>query len=322
LAKDPSVLVFTETTSNLHHDSFFPSIDKLIAPLNTEEFKDLQPDLLLTFGGMVVSKKVKVFLRAHKPITHWHVDQKKANDTFFSLTSHLRGTPNKFLSQLLPKAILTSNGYQETWKDVMQKRREKHGTYLQGIPFCDFKAFNALLQSVPNNTVLQLGNSSTIRYTQLFDVNPTLEVYCNRGTSGIEGSTSTAVGSAVASAKQTVFMTGDLSFLYDSNALWNDHIPNNFRIIVINNSGGGIFRILPGPKDTKNFDTYFETKHQLDASMLCEMYHFKYMKAVDEVSLNQALNTFYDSSHTPKLLEVFTPSKVNDAILLEYFKVI
>ena len=122
--------------------------------------------------------------------------------------------------------------------------------------------------------------------------------------------------------QRTTFITGDLSFFYDSNALWNNYIPNNFRIIVINNKGGGIFRILPGHKNTENFDTFFETKHHLTAKQLCEMYGFDYHNAADEASLGNELVAFYETSKRPKLLEIFTPSRSNDEILLDYFKFI
>ena len=95
-----------------------------------------------------------------------------------------------------------------------------------------------MLKSIPDNYILQVENSSAIRYTQLFNLNKTLNVYCNRGTSGLDGSTSTSVGCAVVSKKPTVFITGDLSLLYDSNAFWNNYIPNNYRVIVINNNDG------------------------------------------------------------------------------------
>jgi 2-succinyl-5-enolpyruvyl-6-hydroxy-3-cyclohexene-1-carboxylate synthase len=145
-------------------------------------------------------------------------------------------------------------------------------------------------------------------------------VFCNRGTSGIDGSTSTAIGCAVANTKQTTFITGDLSFFYDSNALWNNYIPNNFRIIVVNNEGGGIFRILPGHKNTDNFDYFFETKHHLTAKQLCEMYGFEYIIAHNEQDLDSDLKSFYQKSKQPRLLEVFTPRTENDSILLDYFK--
>lgn len=323
LADDDSILVFTETTSNLHHPDFFPGIDKIIAPLEELELKALQPDILLTFGGLVVSKKIKAFLRKYKPEHHWHVDLYGANDTFFCLDKHIRLSINTFLGAFLPLVTHhTKSEYKSTWLEVRQKRRKMHEAYLKTIPFSDFTAFSVLLKSLPKQSQLQVGNSSAIRYTQLFQIRKDIEVFCNRGTSGIDGSTSTAIGAAVVTKERTTFITGDLSFIYDSNALWNNYIPKNFRIIVINNEGGGIFRILPGHKDSDNFDTFFETKHKLSAKQLCEMYGFEYVKANDALSLDNALETFYGNSKRPKLLEVFTPSTKNDEVLLDYFKFI
>lgn len=322
LAKDESVVVFTETTSNLHHDSFFPSIDKVIAPLTDQEFKKLLPEVLLTFGGLIVSKKIKAFLRKHNPKHHWHVDSKKANDTFFCLNEHFKVDVNSFFKDFDSHTKTIKSEYRNYWLNVMQLRREKHERYLEQIPFSDFKVFDDVLKSIPDHTFLQVGNSSAVRYAQLFDLNKTLKVFCNRGTSGIDGSTSTAIGSASVTNKQTVFITGDLSFFYDSNALWNNYIPNNFRIIVVNNNGGGIFRILPGHKNTENFDTYFETQHNLTAKQLCDMYSFDYQTASNENELEERLINFYSDSNQPKLLEIFTPRTLNDSILLDYFKFI
>ena len=315
-------MVFTETTSNLHHNRFFPSIDKLIAPLSEDEFKLLQPDLLLTFGGLIVSKKIKAFLRKYKPEHHWHVDSKKANDTFFCLSQHFKVDVNTFFNLFNSHVKEIKSHYRSQWEHVMQIRREKHNAYLNQIPFSDFIVFDEVLKSIPDYSILQVGNSSAIRYTQLFDLNQTLEVFCNRGTSGIDGSTSTAIGFACSTQKQTVFITGDLSFFYDSNALWNNYIPSNFRIILINNGGGGIFRILPGHKNTENFDTYFETKHNLTARQLCEMYQFDYITASSKEELKVQLKNFFNNSNEPKLLEIFTPRTKNDSILLDYFNFI
>ena len=214
------------------------------------------------------------------------------------------------------------SNYKSTWDNVNQHRLKKHKTYIDRIPFSDFKVFSTILKEIPKHYVLQSGNSSTIRYTQLFKIDKTIDVFCNRGTSGIDGSTSTAIGCAVANERPTLFITGDLSFLYDSNALWNNYIPKNFRIIVINNQGGGIFRILPGHKNTENFDKFFETKHQLTAEHLCNMYGLGYETAKDDETLKLALQSFFLDGHKPKLLEIFTPSAINDEILLNYFEFI
>ena len=112
-----------------------------------------------------------------------------------------------------------------------------------------------------------------------------------------------------------------LSFFYDSNALWNPQIPVNFRLIFINNSGGGIFKIIPGPSTT-NATAYFETPHCLTAEHLCAMHGFEYQVAASTAQVEKELNGFYDSSEKPKILEIFTPSAKNDLVLKEYFKYI
>ncbi|WP_445731071.1 2-succinyl-5-enolpyruvyl-6-hydroxy-3-cyclohexene-1-carboxylate synthase [Mariniflexile sp.] len=321
LAEDDSVVVFTETTSNLYHESFFPSIDQIIEPLTEEEKRALQPEILLTFGGLVVSKKIKTFLRKYQPKYHWHLDEKMANDTYFSLSNHIDVAPNEFFKVFLPKIThYVKSSYNSTWRSVKQSRLRKHAEYLKTAPFSDLKVFDIVLKNIPNNHILQIGNSSAIRYTQLFGSNKTHKVFCNRGTSGIDGCTSTAIGCAVVNDKPTTLITGDLGFLYDSNGLWNNYIPNNFRIIVVNNQGGGIFRILPGHKNTKNFETYFETTHQLDARHLCRMYGLAYKSVSKEKALEYALKDFFIEDERPKLLEVFTPKDLNDGVLLGYFE--
>lgn len=322
LAKDSSVLVFTETTSNLHNHHFVPAIDQLISSLTETELKALQPEVLLTFGGMIVSKRIKAFLRKFQPNIHWHIDPKKAYDTYFALTYHHRNTPNGFLKLLESKATSVASDYQAHWLLVRKHRLAQHAVYEEKVPFSDFKVFAKIYKNIPANFQLQLANSATIRYAQLFNLAQSIDVFCNRGTSGIDGSTSTAIGAAVVNQQPTLLVTGDLSFFYDSNALWNNYIPPSFRIIIVNNSGGGIFRILPGEKNEAHFSTFFETNHSLTAKELSELYKFEYSRAATEEELSSKLNNFFANSDQPKILEVFTPSEVNDKILLSYFKFI
>ena len=319
LAEDPSLVVLTETTSNVHHPNFFPAIDQLIAPLNTSNFEAMQPEVLITFGGMVVSKKIKKFLREFPPKVHYHIDSKKAFDTYFCLTKHVPCSPNHFFKEFLSLTHKTISSFQLDWLRVKSLRLQKHDLYLKEIPFSDFLVFSQLFKTLPNDIQLQLSNSSTIRYGQLFEMNQSHAIFCNRGTSGIDGSTSTAIGAAYVSTSPTVFITGDLSFFYDSNALWNQYITTNFKIIIINNSGGGIFRILPNAKQVPYFDTFFETKHQLTAIQLSEMHGFGYQSANDMPTLKTQLASFFENSETPQILEIFTPSDINEATLLSYF---
>ncbi|HET8735219.1 MAG TPA: 2-succinyl-5-enolpyruvyl-6-hydroxy-3-cyclohexene-1-carboxylic-acid synthase [Pricia sp.] len=327
LAEDPSVIVLTETTSNLHHPHFFASIDSILAPIEKREdhqtlFAKLRPDVLLTFGGLVVSKKIKAFLRDYRPRHHWHIDPLKANDTFYALNHHFKMDANAFFRQFSPVIKPKASDYFPYWNSIKRAYRKERANYVDRIPFSDMLVFKQVLETIPHGYQVQLANSSTVRYAQLFDLHPSLKVYCNRGTSGIEGSVSTAVGASVSCDTPTLLITGDLSFFYDSNGLWNNYLRPDFRIVVINNSGGGIFRILPGKEDTDNFRRYFETVHQLHAEHLSRQFGFDYVSASDRPGLNEALSDFFLPSKQPKIIEVHTPRELNDKILLGYFDVI
>ncbi|RZJ98107.1 MAG: 2-succinyl-5-enolpyruvyl-6-hydroxy-3-cyclohexene-1-carboxylate synthase, partial [Flavobacterium sp.] len=223
MANDLSVIVLTESTSNLHHQNFIANIDTIITPFTEEDFENFRPEILLTFGGMVVSKRIKAFLRKYKPAEHWHIDTLRAYDTFGALSHHFKAFPQQFFETFLPLTQNIESAYQSEFNQIKALRKEKQEIYLSKIAFSDLKAFEIILPLLPQNSMLQISNSSPIRYIQLLDIHPSISVFCNRGTSGIDGSTSTAVGAAFASNKQTVFITGDISFLYDSNGLWNQY---------------------------------------------------------------------------------------------------
>ncbi len=320
LAQDESLVVLTETTSNLYHPTFVNNIDTLITPFTDEDFEAFRPEILVTFGGMIVSKRIKAFLRKYQPKHHWHIDTLRAYDTFNALTKHFKISPSTFFGAFLPLTKSVSSDYFQKIDTLKAIRKLRHEAYVSKIPFSDFTVFEQVIQSLPKNSQLQISNSSAIRYAQLIAIDSSIEVYCNRGTSGIDGSTSTALGAAVASKKQTVFISGDISFLYDSNALWNNYIPENFKIILINNGGGGIFRILPGHEETPVFNTFFETSHGLTAEHLAKMYGFEYSVARDERSLVKELANLYNKNDKPSILEIFTPTLDNDRILVQYFK--
>lgn len=318
VADDSSVLVLTETTSNLHNTKFVYDIDNLIFNLSEEEFEALQPDVLLTFGGLIVSKKIKKFLRKYQPKEHWHVDEIIAFDTYFSLTKHIKTDSCTFFQSFkLNINRDTRSNYQSKWTLYREHTIKKHQEFLAKAPYSDLTVFEQVLKAIPNYNQVQFSNSAIIRYSQLFKLNKTLTVFCNRGTSGIDGSTSTAIGAAVVSENQTTLVTGDLSFFYDSNALWNQYIPKSFRIILINNAGGGIFKIIPGPSTTNSLE-FFTTPHSLTAEHLCKMFNIEYVKANDMNEVRTTLASFYQNSDKPKLLEIFTPSEENDKVLKEY----
>lgn len=319
IANLPNVVILTEINSNLHHKNIVSNIDTLITGFTNEDIENFKPDVLITFGGMIVSKRIKALFRNHPAKNHWHVDPLRAYNTFGILTQHIKTTPNNFINEFKKQIALKQSTFAATFHKIMEQRKVKHNKYLATIPFSDLKSFEIIWENLPKNIQLQISNSAVIRYAQLFENHESVTVFCNRGTSGIDGSTSTAIGAAVASQKPIVLLTGDISFFYDSNALWNNHIPSNFKIIIINNGGGGIFRILPGHKENKTFNTFFETEHQLTAEHLAKMYHFKYLSANNEEDLKMALKLLFSQNTQPQILEIFTPTKINRDLLRNYF---
>ena len=318
-ASDPSILVMTEATSNVFHDHFIDQIDTLITPFDDALFSVLQPDVLLTMGGMIVSKRVKSFLRIFKPAAHWHVDSLRAYDTYGCLTHFFQQKPNVFFEKIIRQKVSLPSDYQSFFIKIKKDRILKQEAYLKNAPFSDLKVFELMHKHLPKSVELQVGNSSPIRYMQLFPAVAQRNVFCNRGTSGIDGSTSTAIGAAVATQKTTLCITGDVSFFYDSNALWNQYIPKNFKLILINNGGGGIFRILPGHEEKPVFNDFFETGHCFTGVHLAQMYGFKYLTASSEDTFVNAMEMLFSDSNQPAILEVFTPTKINDSVLKLYF---
>ena len=324
LAHDPRVVVLHEITSNLHHHNFIAHIDRVILPIekqkNSQEiFQSLAPDLLITMGGMVVSKKIKSLMRSYKGVSHDHVGTDRPLDTYYLGVQHLQIDPNSFFGDLTPSSDPKAN-YQDQWIQLSREREIAHKSFLANTPFSDLLVFDKIIRAIPKNYLIQWANSSPIRYAQLFPVPTDSQSFCNRGTSGIEGSISTAVGAAVGSDRPNLTITGDLSFFYDSNALWNQYIPANFRLIIVNNGGGGIFRILPNAKETPGFETYFETKHKRTAKHMAKQYGLSYQSVRTSIGLRLALVRFFSKSTHGKILEIRTPSTTNDLVLQSYFK--
>lgn len=320
LVKNHSAVVLTEVNSNQYHPKFFNHIDRYIFDFTEEDFAKYAPDLLITVGQNVVSKKVKQFLRKAAPVHHWHIDPYWQPDTYFVLTEKITVDHEIFFSQLVKRVNLEPQGYFNLWDTRRDKMDAKHEEYVNQVNFSDFMVFRDLAESIPENYSVHVSNSSAIRYAQLFNFSEKHEVYCNRGTSGIDGCTSTAMGFAMMDENPVVLLTGDLSFFYDINGLWNKYIPPYTRIIIINNGEGNIFRIIPGPEDTNAIGEYIATSHKMNASNLAKHFKFDYFQVETKDEFHRSLENFFKPSSQPKILELNTREEDNADVLKEYFK--
>ncbi len=320
LNADPAVLIMTESTSNVDVANSIGCIDKVINTISEAEKADLAADILLTLDGAIVSKKVKSLFRTHKPKAHWHISPQIPNpDTFQSLTHSIVAVPSDFLHYLTGLKTESPNGFKSAWLAQNKLREQRHKEFVQLVDFGDFKAFHHLLNSLPKQCALHVGNSSAVRYLQLFNEGRHVPHYCNRGASGIDGSSSTAVGYAIGSGKQTVLISGDISFLYDSNAFFHNHVPANFRAIVLNNGGGNIFRIIPGPAATNRLEDFFEAKHSAKIEGVALTFNLGYQRVTSEAELLDVLPKFFSPSGKAQLLEIVTDGLIDPKQLNNYF---
>ena len=292
------------------------NFDAIIYALPEEEQAKLVPDLLITYGGHVVSKRLKQLLRKHPPKEHWHVAADgQVADTFCSLTTVIEMDPFEFLEKI---AYLLENKpceYPKRWEQLSKQMAEPD------FAFSEMAAIGKVLKSLPTDAVLHLANSSTVRYAQLFQIPDSVEVCCNRGTSGIEGSLSTALGYAWASDKLNFVLIGDLSFFYDMNALWCNHLRGNLRIMLLNNGGGEIFQSLPGLKMEARTHRFVTALHQTKAEGWAQERGFDYTAVHTMEELDAALSDFMqaDQQGNPKFMEVFTDKAEDVRLLKEYY---
>lgn len=324
LAEFNKVIVLTESTSNVSNTDFVENIDTCITHLDDKETNVLSPDLLITTGGAIVSKRIKSLLRKHKPKAHWNIHPFDAYmDTYQALTDAVSIKPEKFFEQLIVHLQNTPSSYKEQWLTLRNRVLALRKTFCKQCDFSDFKVFHNLFASLPENIVLHLSNSSPIRYAQLFNTRENVSTWCNRGTSGIDGCTSTIMGAASASPhKKFLLITGDVAFHYDINALWNEVHLNNVNIIVINNGGGGIFRIISGPGQVEEMEQFLETSMQSDAKDIAQHFGWRYLSAQDEASMQHVLKDFLKDDTNRTILEIFTEAKKNPEVLESYWKFI
>lgn len=289
-----------------HQDIIFGNTDQ-------EQLAKLQPDLLISFGKSIISKSLKVYLRKYKPNAHWHVQPAgQVADTFQSLTKIVRSTAQNFFTALAGSTRADEN-FAAAWAAANKTAGNYLQKYTQGAPYSELPVVARVLRQLPPKSNLHLANSMAVRYANIVGLQAAqqVQVYANRGTSGIDGSTSTAVGCALSSPGITTLLTGDLAFFYDRNGLWHNYLPSNLRIVLLNNHAGGIFRLIDGPRQQPELEPYFETRQELNAENTARDFGIRYTSVNSLEELEDALPAFFHPEAGAGILEVFTESNAN-----------
>ena len=308
---------FTENISNQTVPGVpIRNIEPLLCSMNFETQQKMRPELLITYGGHIISKRLKKFLRRHPPVEHWHIaPDGEVVDLYGSLTTVIEMDPFEFLEKIAPMMENRTPEYPRQWEALSKAIPQAQFDY------SEMSAIGAVIKNLPAPCSLHLANSSVVRYAQLFDIPANVEILSNRGTNGIEGSLSTALGYATASDKLNYLFIGDLSFFYDMNALWNSNYGANIRILLLNNEGGEIFHALPGLELHENARRFVTATHCTTAKAWAEDRGFEYLSARNSEELNAAVTVFTQASVTnrPMLREVFTDKNLDIEMLKEYY---
>ncbi len=319
-----NVPVVGDVISNLHNltKNIISFQDLFLLSKNEKILKSLQPDLLITFGKSVISKNLKLFLRKYNPLYHWHI-QPAGNipDTFQSITTHIPTQPNTFFreasNEKLP--LPDQDDYLRSWINIDYDSSVKVDSFFPADQFSELEATRLIFEHLPDTINLHLANSLPVRLVNFFGkMKSTIEVFSNRGTSGIDGCNSTVLGTALESDILNLLITGDMAFIYDRNAFWHNYVPGNLRIVVLNNHGGGIFRMIDGPSSLPELETYFETVQNLSAEYTAKDHGFEYNVCSNRNTLINRLKTFFDSGEHPKILEIHTNGKTNKTIVDQF----
>ena len=317
--------VIGDIISNIHPiPDIIKSHDVFIDAISNKTAQELQPDLLITFGKSVLSKGLKNYIRTHKPKAHWHIQQDgMVADTFQTLTRIIPVTPTIFLNSVKDIVAKGHHEYSQKWLKLQKEASEFLIDFHSKEPFNEFSTVKTILCNLPMSCDIHLSNSMVVRYASIIGLSHSyrqIELFCNRGTSGIDGCTSTAIGSAIKAKKTTLLITGDMAFFYDRNAFWHHHIPNNLRIIVLNNHGGGIFDLIEGPNSLPEKEEYFITNQNLKAKNLAEEFGLKYYHCASIDGLSNGLSKFWVQDGSAKILEIESSIVNNTKVFKKYKK--
>ncbi|WP_223649154.1 2-succinyl-5-enolpyruvyl-6-hydroxy-3-cyclohexene-1-carboxylic-acid synthase [Hymenobacter psoromatis] len=303
--------------------------DVFLASQNINFLEELRPELLITVGNSLISKALKNYLRKYAPKRHWHIQPNSGPvaDTFRSLAQIFRVNPSFFFQDFAAEFFqddrIQTSAFGRSWRTANQRATNFLLNFFDNAsqPFTEFSAFRLALAALLPNTALHLANSMAVRYANILGLpqGRQIEVFANRGTSGIDGCNSTAVGAALAQPERpVVLLTGDVAFFYDRNAFWHNYPTPNLRVVLFNNHGGGIFRLIDGPRDQPELDEFFETTQALTAENLCRDFQLRYFPVSSFAELDTALPVFFAAEGGAAVLEIFTDSKTNAAFFEEY----
>lgn len=313
-------IILADKMSNCHSSYSINNSFSLIQALSSADVTELHPDIVISIrANYSFNPEFKQLAKRFgiNTFENWYVSKTgKIVDPFHNLTNVFEMSESFFFDSVTSGAgLLREHTYADTWLAISRSIDEPQ------TPFGHINAVGKFLKHIPENSILHLANSNSVRIAQLFSFPSSVEVHCNRGTDGIDGCMSTMVGFASESEKLVFLIIGDLTFFYDMNALWNRHIRKNIRILLCNNGGGAIMHMPHRPPfAAEHLPNYISAQHTASAKAWALDRGFTYLSACNEYELTGHLDRFIsDSEDKPVILEVFSEMLPDTDIFKKYY---
>lgn len=310
-------VIATELISNMWCEG---KVDlRSLSQFHEGDFIDIaEPEIVITLGGNYVSDIKSKLKKNSWNVEHWLIcDDGMVADPYRKLYNIFECGPVVFFEKMSMYGgdDIIGHSYYDIWK-------RNEGQFRWPLQkYNDLYAMSEFMKRIPDNSMLHIANSTSIRIAELFPIKESVEVYCNRGTNGIDGSLSSFIGAAAVSEELCFLLIGDLSFFYDMNGLWNRYVGKNVRILLSNNSGAGIFHYTRSQKAIPTLDNYVAAEHDGVAKAWVESRGVLYFSAHDKEEFDSCVDKFFDATlEQPVFFEVFTDKGEDAAALKEYYR--
>lgn len=316
-------VVLADKMSNCHHNHSIENAFAVLQAINSKDLAEVTPDLIITCrANYSFNPEFKGFVKStKKKIEHWYVSPTGSIVDPFTTLSNVYEMDEFYFFDHLASAVTAGNDeqeYAEIWRVISDSIEEPE------VEFSHISTVREFMHHLPKNCCLHLSNSNSVRMAQLFPIDPSVEIHCNRGTDGIDGCMSTAVGFASATDKPVFLMIGDLTFFYDMNALWNRQLGKNLRILLSNNNGGAIMHMPKRPDLAASLlPNYISAQHVTSAEAWLKDRGFTYLSATNEEEMKEGISKLTDLSvEGPVALEVFTEMLADTSVFKGYYALI
>ena len=305
LSERPDIVVVADIVSNCNGGNIITDIESIMGKVR-ENSATFTPDLLITLGKTSpISRAFKEWLRSIGSLSHWRVNDTAApEDTYYHLDKTVVVDDKCFLKHLstnLPTPV--GEPYNAPWIEIYAKAQRIKRQLLSEAPWSDVSAIDTIVHHTPDRFGIHSSNGMTIRYLSLTGVG-NHAAYCNRGVNGIDGSTSTALGFSTVSERPTLLISGDMSALYDISALFSGQLSPRFKMIVIDNSGGEIFRLTKATRDYEDCEQMLCRMPAVNWKDVAASVGMAFFNADSYESLTRNIDPFFNESIRASLMVI------------------